>query len=411
MGTLVHRGIYMKIGTHIDFTTLLGAVDALKLVPETRDMPITFEHLLTLSQFFDSIVLHERVFYENSTIPQHQPYDELIEDSAITRMLNPKILIAHQNPLVDDNFKVHGIEWAIGNVYKVNPESFLYSVTPRTSHYRAIKFRQGIEDLKNAYTEYVFDTAKREGDSLLAESIDKALKHLDDKRIGRMGLHVMYRLYHLEQWLSTESGISYFPNYSRNALIEEALLQRKRPRNFMRWAIVELKKKRKELITSVMDASEIDETTFELSPVFLHCLKEAKHPVDVLDNAMRLRGLKAAKRIREVHSELSNSAEVGEDKTVSLRRELKKALKDFDNEKEASNDSKITFKGAVSPAGPKAELSIQKNVKGNIPITNTTFLIEALRSSLTMVNAMEAIERVFGTVSTNDQWILSTNRL
>ncbi len=397
----------MKTGIHIDFTTLLGAVDALELIPETQKLPITFSHLLTLSQFFDSIVLHDHVYYENSDTPQHISCDKVIEDSLITKILEPNLLIAHQNPLVDDNFKYKGIEWAINKAKKVSSDSFAYSLLPRESHYRAMMYREGIEDKTNPYTEDIFDTARKEGDGKLAKKIDNTLRYLEMNNIGRMGLIVIFRLFHLDEWLSTEKGISYYPNFSRNPLIDETLIRPPKPRDFMIWSIEEINKKREEFITNLTEKGEVEDMVFKLSPIFLRCLKDAKHPRDLIDNAMNLRNDKLAKKIRKKHQEISGSSSLGEDKTILLRQELRSALKLFDEQNIEKELGTFAANGSLGLTGLRAGVSIKKTIKGNRKLSNVAFFMETLDSSLSMVNAMEAIEKVFGHVSMDDQWIMS----
>ncbi|NTW31960.1 MAG: hypothetical protein HGB12_04940 [Bacteroidetes bacterium] len=396
---------YIKSGVHIDYTTLIGAVDALKLIPETRKMPITFSHLLSLSQFIDSVVLHEQVFYETIPSLQHQPYDEVIEASKIKTLLNPGVLASHENVFMDDDFKYKSMVWAINNIKNIDSVAIEYSVFPRNTLYRSLLHGKGIEDKLNPSTLDVFDTAIKEGDKIFSDDFNKALKYIDQKKIGHMGLYVMSRLYQLNEWLAKNDGISYYPNFSRNKLIEDALLPRKRPRNYMRWAIDELNKKREEIIKEVVDKNEVDELVFQLSPIFLSCLKGAEYPCEVLEKAMQLRETLSASKIRNVHRDLSISSTIGEDRTVSLRRELRSALADFENEK--NKQFELGINADMSIIGPKIGISVKKSIKENFKKSNTTFLIESLSSSLLMVNALDAVERIFGEISLDNQWILS----
>lgn len=396
----------IKTGVHIDLTTLLGAVDALKMIPETQRMPITFSHLLTLSQLFDSIVLHDKVYYEISDTPQIKPYDQVIQDSLIANILGHDILVGHQNPLVDDSFKYTGIVWAINNISKVSPESFAYSLLPRESHYRAVMHREGVPDTKNPHTKDIFETARREGDGKLAESIDSTLQYLEMNNIGRMGLHIMYRLFHFNEWLSIEKDLSYYPNYSRIPLVNDALVLRKRTRDFRYWALDEIKKKKEFLIADITDEEEIDDYVFKLSPIFIRCLKGAKHPLDLIENAMRLRDDIAVKKIRKLYKKLSKDS-YHDEIELSIRQELRSALDSFNAHDVKNRSVTIALNSSISLSGFGVGISIKKTLTNNKKPSNIAFFIETLESSLFMVNALEAIEEVFGPVSLEDQRIMS----
>lgn len=396
-----------KVGTHIDFTTLLGAVDALQLIPETRNLPITFSHLLSLAQFIDSIVLHHQVFFENSDLPQHEHYDAVIRESTVEQILDRDVLVPHQNPLVDDDFKYAGIQWALSSVTSVSPDAFLYSVMPRESHYRAMELRKNIQDQRNPFTEDVFDTARREGGARFARQIDDVLSELEARNIGRMGLHVMFRLYHLDEWLTGERGISYHPNFSRNPLIEQTLVRRKRPLDFMRWAVREVGAHRQRLVAELATDDEFNETMFDLSPVFLRCLTGSNQPRDVLEKAMTLRKSKEAKGLRKVYGKLSALSTPGEDRTLQLRSELGTALTEFNGLNSEKGTSSVSASAGVDATGPKVGVSVTKTMKDGGKHPNTAFFIDTLDSSRHMVDVMEAVEHVFGAVSTEDQWILS----
>jgi hypothetical protein len=222
-----------------------------------------------------------------------------------------------------------------------------------------------------------------------------------------MGLHVMFRLYFLDEWLALEEGVSYYPNFSRNVLIEQVLVRSKRPREYMRWAIKELNKKRESVIADLMEDDEVEKAIYKLSPIFISCLVGAQHPLNVIDNAMYLRDSKAAKKIRKVNRELSSSSVKGEDKTMQLRRELRNALVEFDEINTEKRKFDISGSADVSIMGPKIGISIKKTIKDKSLFSNTAFLIEILSSSISMVNTMDAVEHVFGAIELDDDWVLS----
>lgn len=381
---------------HLDVTTIFGAIDALKLLPETADLPTSLHIVTTFAQFIDAIVLQDRLLYESSPNKLHEPYAEIIDRSRLVDHIGSDILTDHTSPIHEDDVRQSAIEWAVEVATKIEKQDVEYALAPRESVYRCVEVIHGIRDRTNLYTTDLLSIAKESGTSRFHDSLDKARF-----RIGDMGLHVLARNYMLHEWLAKTQTVSYLPHYSRVPLAKKVLPQQVLSRNFVSWSLAEVSKHRRAIIESVTDQSERGDFDFSLSPIFLACLPDARYPLDILDKALQLRESVSAKKLRKLCRGLEDSKQVGIDATIEIRANLLNALTAFSDDL-ASLPGSAKLKLSL-PIGVKIE---QTFLTGRLR-PGVAFFVDVLSLSMNVVNAQAAIENLFGKLDKNKFWLVS----
>lgn len=370
---------------HLDVTTVFGTIDALKLLPETADLPTSLHIVTTFAQFIDAIVLQDRLLYESSSNKLHEPYADVIDRSRLVDHIGSDILTAHASPIYGDDIRQAAVKWAVKQANRIDKPDVECALAPRESVYRCVDIIHGIRDDSNLYTAELLRIAKEGGTSDFRDRLGKARI-----RIGDMGLHVLARTKMLHDWLAETQTISYLPHYSRVPIVWNAMRVQARPRKFVQWSLDEVSRHRRAIIESVTDQSERGEFDFSISPIFLACLQGARYPLDILEKALHLRESGSAKKVRKLCRALENSEQAGIDESIVIRKKLPNALATFsDDLASLPTSAKLNFSW---PAG----FSIQGTLPARRSRSGVAFFVDVLSLSLSVVNVPEAIENIFG---------------
>ncbi len=381
---------------YVDVTTLLGAINGLGLLRPTDDGPTSLHVIASLSQFVEILVLHDRLVYESSRNRLHQPYEKAILDSRLADHLGGRILSPFASAICGAEAKQAALEWAVAVSDRISQSEFEFAVAPRDSIYGCIERANGIADRANPYTSELFESAIDCGSELFRKRLTQA-----EGKLGRLSLHVLARVHMLHKWLTSESGISYVPHYSRVPLIKNALSAGTQSARFTRWALDEVEKHRRRVVDRVTDESERGPWDLELSPIFLACLPGARYPLEILDNALRLRSSTSASQLRRLCARLQANAQAGIDPTVATRADLVAALAALDDEARRQSGG-VQFKLEVPP-----RISISRTWTRDRSRPGVSLFVDVFSLSLSIVHTRNALAAVFGDLDDREFWILA----
>lgn len=395
-------------GTHLDTTTLISLVDILGLVEKTKNYQPTFELIMTLSQFIEAIVIQDSLYFGESYRSSWNPYGELIEESKIVKRIGKKILKRHQVSFDSVDLELDAIRWATTQIKKMPLHTLRLTVNARSSCYRAIKETKGIEDNKNPVQEMYFSLPQKEGDDQLVDAVKESSHILEFNQISGLGFHVLVRIYLLVKAISYFDGLSYYPHFTRVPLIQSTLIEKSNDNCFRKWSINQIRQRRTELIKKYCTPDEYADLAFELSPIFLACLINAKNPLEILDNALKLRSNIYAKQFRKSCRKYEKEIKKGITPIVEFRSELINSISDLDAVIKSNISESSKFTGSISFLGPKAEYSIERSISDESKNPITIFLSNIMRSTLSIVSAEELLSNIFGKLPRIDSWLLET---
>ncbi|HEX8396270.1 MAG TPA: hypothetical protein VF644_02410 [Pyrinomonadaceae bacterium] len=397
--------------THLDFTTLYAA--ALALSPDIlKNQGLPLSRLLALSQFLESIVLHETLQYELGNTPDWVPYREALENSIISDLdvkFGVPLLPATAQVDSDEASILNAIKNAVEFVNNAKLESLYWAVQFRSGTYSAIS---NVTDNNNPVGKRYIELAHSTDDSALKKGLENSISILNDNEIGILGLHVLIRInLHKSFWVDGGRA-NYYPHYSRQPLLAVSMDSEV---EIEQWTMKALMEARKTLIKKVEPDKPEDLLSLRLSPIFIACLAKAKNPEDLIDEALKLRNSEAASQYRKERNEILaayNADREGNLREYQLRISAKlNNLNELLHEKGSDiiNEEQYLFKFFplwVPFIWTKAIKKIHRKPRFSGDRT-AIFLSDILSQSLGVLQAADKINKVFKTSARYDMNLLS----
>jgi hypothetical protein len=392
-------------GAHMDWTTLLASIEALRLLRETEDQPITFDLLMSLSQFIESIVLQDRLFVEEGTSSSWTPYLEVIGLSGIEHHLCNNFLVRHTNVIDTDELRLRAIKRAVEQVESINLQVLHWAVEARASCHRGLHIVNGFKDEDNPFQSAYRAMVYESGDKALREGLEHAVRLLKFNGLNEIGVYILARIFLLQEWLGGKQTVSYSPHFTRSPLALSAFKVKCEPIDYRRWSIEEVRSRRAELVKRHTQPAERTDLTLHLSPIFLACLVGANHRLDILWNAINLREDRYAKRFRRACRQLEQKTRAGICPVIEYRTEVEEALNNFEEVLLSRTHKTVKATGGISFLGPKAEITFERSMsqRKESPVL---FLTNILRSSIHILSAEPLLSQLFGEIPRVDSWLL-----
>ena len=293
--------------THIDYTTLYGASRAIE--PKDLSMGLPLSRLLSLNQFIEAIVLNDCITYEIGTSPDWQLYSDLLENSQLMRNAKKFDLpLRRLNQQIDNDYKTvkKAVKWAVDVIPKVDLQSLLWALHFRLGTYEGVL--TGDENIRNPIVLRYLEIANSIQDRVFSANFNKALQILYQNGIGSVGFSIMVRIGIFKHTIISTGTTYYFPHYSRQPIFTSLA---DRGYQIHTWTIEQIRNIRKTILrkNQELEKNEDNVLSQNLSPIFVACLNNAKHPEQIIENAIILRESRAAKDYRkELTSVLEQSA-------------------------------------------------------------------------------------------------------
>ena len=374
--------------THLDFTTLYGAASMFK--NDSGVVDVTLRRLLCLSQFIESIVLHDLITYEVGTSKEWEKYTEaLLASPLITNAKKHGLPVRPLGQQFDNDESA--LIKAIRNVVE-----YIESI-PLAPLFWALQFRKGtfsaistIQDNNNPVIKKYIDVANSIEDLSFKNKFQNGISKLKRNEIGSTGFAVLVRLELLQNSLVSEGKSNYYPHYARQPIIANLNANEQ---SVIPWSMQSLNKLREKAIEGIN--SPEDTLAKSLSPIFIACLDNAKYPDDIIENAMKIRVSKEAKGYRnEVRKAISSSFDQVEYK-INLDRimSLEKLLN--------ANKPKVEYLRQWNISLKAIPLGYTCAGKRTLPRTDRVgdrtaiFFSDILRQSLAFVDSSQKLSEIF----------------
>ena len=385
--------------THLDFTTLYGAASLFQT--GKLAMPLTLSRLLCLSQFIESIVLHDKITYEIAHSKEWEKYTEVLLKS----------------PLVK-NVKKHGLPlYSIGQLDSdesilteaiINVVDYMDNI-PLLPLFWALHFRQGtyssisgIKDRTNPVVKKYIKVAQSIDSPTFKSKFQKGIKRFIQNDVGGVGFGTLVRIELLQNGLISKGIANYYPHYARQTVIANFDSKEK---SVIHWSLNNLKELRNKAMESINKPEDI--MAKSLSPIFMACLDGAKRPEDIIENALVIRNSKEAKEYRgEIKKVLNSSFD-----EIEYRINLDKIL-NLDHLLNAKKDKIEYFRqwGISMKTIPLGYMWAGKRTlprKDRVGDRTALFFSDILRQSLAFMDSSQKISEIFNTELYFDTSIIS----
>lgn len=404
---------------HLDLTTVIAALDALGELPATARRPISFYHLLALSQLLEAIVLYDQLFYESSPLAPYQPYMELLESTEFQSRWGKGWLAGHENTEYYDLLGFDAIRWAVSQLYTPSRKSLVdmnalrWAVDVRDSSLRGVDLAKNVRDTDNPHQQQYERIVDETGDRDFAEDFQQAKLRLESNGIGLRALHVLVRLKLLVRWISSRTDLTYLPHFSRVPLLQSTLLDSRNSTGaFRKWTVEEVRRNLRSLWSSNGPPEGVSDLTLKLSPILLACLESAHRPADVLANALKLR--EDATAFREFCRSTEQAAAEGRIDAFRATQQVKAELEAFN----ASLEEEIRRAGVrypdvkvdVSPTGLNVSMDgefFSRFLRRTPPRGPHALLGDILKRSVGIVQAEYQLARIFYVSDSVDEYLIS----
>jgi len=312
--------------TRLDFTTILGAIN---VIDNDTKFQIEFGDIINLSQLVESIVLHHMVTFELGTDSHWAPFRNLFYNSQIGKLINEhcnkneNIFSIHEQQIdQDEQIVAKAIQWIIDNYEKIDKRALQFSIGVRPGLYGVVK---KIEDKNNPTVERYFKIA-RDISLQHNQKINDVLLDLNSRGIGKLGIHVLVRTCLLAKEFKNNSGIIYSPHFSRQKLAYN-LLNENLLKGINDFHLNEITYN---LIQEYQPNN--GEKNLKLSPILIACLVGAKNPIDIINNAIKIRNLKSTRNYRNFCNDLYESGpakfSIYKKHNISLNQQINEILKE-----------------------------------------------------------------------------------
>lgn len=394
---------------HLDFTCLFGAAQAIEPA-ELRKTVLPFSRLLSLSQFVEALVLHERLQFELGSTPDWEKYRAALETSTLYRLSGElRLPLRPYEQQVDARQEdiLAAATWAAEQAVVVPVEPIEHAIRFRSGTYDGIG---NILDVQNPMLARYLNVIRESGDGRLNEKVADAIAHLTDNHVGCMGLHVLMRVKLLEDHLGQTNAANYFPHFSRQPLIvcvNDPLFRLKS------WTIDLIRRRREEILAGNEPGRGTDNLALALSPIFLACMAEARAPEEIVEKACCLRETPAAREYREECLNIyratfvEDSGAIGKFKS-KIREKiegLRSVLPNFGAREEFVTEWSVSGKIAEL-LGWKAMLR-RTTSRANIGDRTCVFLSDVLSQTIGIMSAQEKIATLFGVDVRYDAGVIS----
>jgi hypothetical protein len=398
IGRYIHMVADLTTPVHIDFTTLYGAALCIeRSVIESEGVPVS--RLLSLSQLVEAIVLHDRLEFELGNTADWGPYREALEKKTLYRLIS-----AGGFPLRPSEVQVDGSEneiveaarWVVEYGREVELRRLKWATRFRSGTYDAFSHAS---DQKNPVVRHYLDVVDSVGEAQLSGDLEELIRYLQINDVGLLGVHVLMRWRLIQQALIDTHLSNYSPHFSRQPLVAalDPLMQVKE------WTMEQLALKRVEILRGVEPTGYEDPLAVAISPILQACLRDAKTPLDILENALAIRTAPSAYYYRAECRELLERSSL-ENESVILKYKIRVAdrLRDLSRllfEKGSGREvvRQLSFDSTkVIPVGYNVAMrwTTRKNeVAGDRAMT---FLRDIFDDSLDFLNMAGRIQEIFG---------------
>lgn len=227
------KPIEFSLPVHMDYTSIYGAARSIES-SEVNQGRLPFARLLALSQFVESLVIHDQLQYELGTSADWAPYQEALQSTRLMRLVKELDLplVAYTEQIdAEDDAVLKAARWAAQNALTVPITPLEWAVRFRSGTYDDIS---NISDTKNPMLERFIATIENSGDSDLNRDFQAAMGRLSDNHVGPLGFHVLMRVRLLESHLIEQNIANYLPHFSRQPLI---VATQDRNAEIKRWSI------------------------------------------------------------------------------------------------------------------------------------------------------------------------------
>lgn len=381
--------------THLDLTTLIGAGRALD-EDRLQNEGLQLSNLLSLSQFIEALVLHQELQYEVQDSPEFHIYVEQMLRSPVGLVISEgdvPIRPAISSYESDEDQVTRAVLSAASLISEIPPASLLHAARWRAGIYRGIG---GADDNYHPFLRHYLDVARGSLELGDWKKVQTALASPNLRDAGPLGFHVAVRVQLLTAWLASE-GRTYAPHFSRQGVLagRSAANDRVQP-----WTMDRLRRLRSDVLEEL--AEDRDQVAEILSPIFLACLANSRHPRDLIEEAYKLRNSSAAASYRSELSAMFKtcSGNVGTTRMYRKRiQERMRGLNDFlfENGSKEEKRRTTTLRSSLSTPLEWTYAIVSTRATDRYPGDRAIlFLSNVLKSSLGIDTASVQIKDVFG---------------
>ena len=291
-----------KLITNIDFTTLFGSSLGFQndIIAKKG---LSLSRLLNISNLVESIVLNSKIQFELGNTPIWEPYRDSLEKTILYQILSKerKMLSIIEEPIDNDEILIGDLLKTISNeIYEEDLKSLKWAVSFRGGIFNELREFPRLntfdDNTNNSFTDRYLNVIKETFTKTEQQDFIKAVKYLEDNQIGIIGIHVLMRIALWERKIIERENSIYSPHFSRQPLIYSSnnITNHK---TIHEWNMDKLKECSRSLKYNTLNLKK-DELIDYLSPVFIACLDNAKNPMGIIENALRIRNSKYAKIYR-----------------------------------------------------------------------------------------------------------------
>jgi len=187
------KPIEFSLPVHLDYTSIYGAARAIE-ASEVKQGHLPFARLLALSQFVESLVIHDQLQYELGTSSDWQPYQEALHSTKLMHLaeeLDLPLFAYTEQVDAEADAVLNAAHWAAATTLTVPLSPLEWAVRFRSGTYDGIS---NIADAKNPMLERVIAIINESGDADLHRDFEAAMGRLSDNHVGPLGFHVLMRI-------------------------------------------------------------------------------------------------------------------------------------------------------------------------------------------------------------------------
>ncbi len=410
-----------KLNTNIDYTTFFGAALGFddKIL---RKRGLTFTRLLNISCLVESIVLNSNIYFELGNTPIWEPYRDAIEKTDLYKILVPpkKIFNTIEEPIDnDDKVLFETLKIVVKEIKQVEMQFLQYAVNFRGGIYSALtefpKLKSFNDYTNNSFIDRYLLIVNELFDDNEKKEFIKAVKLLEKNNVGLLGLHVLVRTKLWSDYRTKKNNSIYAPHFSRQPYIYSTLGEANKI-DINEWSMSKIREYGNNIKRDIFNLKQSEIEPY-LSPIFVTCLKNAKKPIDIIENAIKIRDHKYAKMYRNetekiITEQLNGNVDYLNEYKINLYgkiHDLNEFLYSQGKSRQINTDYIFSFPNNF-PFSWQKTFSKTKKVSQQKGESSSYLLSDILKQSLAIYDVSKKISEIFKQNYKFDTSILAINK-